>query len=176
MSARVYRICVLLSPVLARVPVGTNLGLLHLIFALISGRFLLSRGAVFPALAGLGLAPDAVRRSEAPLYYGRWQAADLFTDWRQAVAREGRFTACDYEGIRPVACDLTAFFRPQLRGLGGKPLDSKHYVSDAGKALPAVVFGLCAAVGRVGGPRLACPGLCCGGRQARPRRPCSSVW
>jgi len=57
MSALVYRICALLAPVLACVPLGTNLGLLHLIFALISGRFLAARGAVFPALASLGL-PD----------------------------------------------------------------------------------------------------------------------
>jgi hypothetical protein len=137
MSALVYRIYALLSLVLARVPVGTNLGLLHLIFALISGRFLASRGAVFPALDALGLAPEAVRR------------ARLLAGWRQAVEQEGRFVPCEYEGIRPIACDLTAFFRPQLHGRDGKPLGSRHYVSDAGKALPALVFGLCVAVGRI---------------------------
>jgi hypothetical protein len=167
MSSLVYRICKLISQVLASVPVGTNLGLLHLLFALISGRFLSSRGAVFPALASLGL-PDAdVRRNEAALCYGRWQIQDLLDDWQiqdllddwqiqdllddwqRVVADEERFVPCVYEGIRPVACDLTAFFRPQLRGREGKSLRSKHYVSDAGKALPALVFGLCAAVGRV---------------------------
>ena len=51
MSTIVYRISVLLSAILADVPVGTNLGLFWLLWALISGRFLLSRGAVFPALA-----------------------------------------------------------------------------------------------------------------------------
>ena len=63
MSIIVYRISVLLSAILAEVPVGTNLGLFWLLWALISGRFLLSRGADFPALADGGLSADTVRRS-----------------------------------------------------------------------------------------------------------------
>lgn len=159
MPTLVYRICALLSQVLARVPVGTNLGLLHLLLSLLSGRFLWTRGAVFPALDGLGLTPDAVRRSEAALCYGRWHTAELLECFGQAVRQEGQFVPCEYEGVRPVACDLSAFFRPHLRGLEGKPLDSKHYASQAGRALPAVVFGLCAAVGRVGRTRLGLPRL-----------------
>jgi hypothetical protein len=67
MSTIVYRISVLVGAILADVPVGTNLGLFWLLWALISGRFLLSRGAVFPALADEGLPADAVRRSGAAL-------------------------------------------------------------------------------------------------------------
>jgi hypothetical protein len=44
MSMTVYRISVLLGALLADGPVGTNLGLFWLLWALISGRFLLSRG------------------------------------------------------------------------------------------------------------------------------------
>ena len=55
MSTIVYRISLLLGAIVADVPVGTNLGLFWLLWALISGRFLLSRGAVFPALADGGL-------------------------------------------------------------------------------------------------------------------------
>jgi len=44
MSALVYRIIALLKQILKEVPVGANLGLLHLFFALVSGRFLPSRG------------------------------------------------------------------------------------------------------------------------------------
>jgi len=76
MSTIVYRISVLLGAILADVPVGTNLGLCWRLWALISGRFLLSRGAVFPALAAGGLPADAVRRSGAALAYGRWYARD----------------------------------------------------------------------------------------------------
>ena len=36
-------------------PVGTNLALLHVLWALLSGAFLSSRGAMFPALLRLGL-------------------------------------------------------------------------------------------------------------------------
>ena len=154
MSCIVYRICALLTQVLADVPVGTNLGLLHVFLALLCGRFLAARGAMFPALDSLGLAPDAVRRANAALRCGQWHTTDLLLRWQQAVRREGRFVPSCYEGVRPVACDLSAFFRPHLQGL-----DSKHYVSDAGKALPALVFGLGVAVGRIGTARFALPRL-----------------
>ena len=81
MSPIVYRISVLLGVLLAEVPVGTNLGLFWLLWALISGRFLLSRGAVFPALADGGLAAAAVRRSGAALAYGRWAVQPLVRAW-----------------------------------------------------------------------------------------------
>jgi hypothetical protein len=47
-----------------------------------------------------------------------------------------------------VACDLVGFFRPRLRGWGGK-----HYDSTADKALPAIVFAVVAAVGSIGNVR-----------------------
>jgi len=120
MSTIVYRISVLLGVILAEVPVGTNLGLFWLLWALISGRFLLSRGAVFPALADLGLPADAVRRSGAALAYGRWVIETLVRAWYQVVQQEDRWHAHGYEGFRPVACDLVGFFRPRLSGCLGK--------------------------------------------------------
>jgi hypothetical protein len=131
------------------VPVGTNLGLFWLLWALISGRFLLSRGAVFPALADGGLPAAAVRRSEAALAYGRWAIQTLVRAWHQVVQQEGRWHAHTYEGFRPVACDLVGFFRPRLRGCVGK-----HDQSGADKALPAIVLAVVAAVGSVGTVRL----------------------
>ena len=149
MSTLVYRISVLVGVLLAEVPVGTNLGLFWLLWALISGRFLLSRGAVFPALAEGGLAADAVRRSGAALAYGRWAVQPLVRAWQQVVEQEGRWRAHRYEGFRPVACDLVGFFRPHLSGCVGK-----HSQSGAAKALPAIVFAVVAAVGSVGKVRL----------------------
>jgi hypothetical protein len=137
---------------LLSVPVGTNLGLLHLLFALVSGRFLSCRGAVFPALADLGLAQAAVRRAAAALGYGRWCIADLLSDGRHAVLAEGVWKAPSYEGVRPVACDRVGFFRPCLRGCVGK-----HDKTPAEKALPALVFARVACVGSVGKQRLALP-------------------
>jgi hypothetical protein len=149
MSTLVYRISVLLGALLADVPVGTNLGLFWLLWALLSGRFLLSRGAVFPALADGGLPADAVRRSGAALAYGRWAIQPLVRAWHQLVEQEGRWRAHRYEGFCPVACDLVGFFRPHLSGWVGK-----HYQSGADKALPAIVMAVVAAVGSVGNVRL----------------------
>jgi hypothetical protein len=134
--------------------VGTNLGLLHLLLALLSGRFLQSRGAVFPALAEMGLSEQAVRRAGAALCYGRFESAALLSAWQRLVRSEGVWRAHTYEGIRPVACDLVGFFRPRLTGCAGQ-----HYQSQADKALPAIVLALVASVGSVGKQRLALPRL-----------------
>jgi hypothetical protein len=149
MSTIVYRMSVLFGRILADVPVGTNLGLFWLLWALVSGRFLLSRGAVFPALADRGLPAEAVRRSGAALAYGRWAIQTLVQAWQQVVEQEGCWHAHRYEGFRPVACDLVGFFRPRLSGCLGK-----HYQSGADKALPAIVFAVVAAVGSIGKVRL----------------------
>jgi len=149
MSTIVYRISVLLGAIVADVPIGTNLGLFWLLWALVSGRFLLSRGAVFPALADGGLPADAVRRSGAALAYGRWAIQTLVRAWHQVVQQEGQWHAHQYEGFRPVACDLIGFFRPRLSGCLGK-----HYQSGADKARSAIVLAVVAAVGSVGTVRL----------------------
>ena len=152
MSEIVYRITTLLCQILGRVPVGTNQGLFDLLFALVSGRFLSSRGAVFAALADLGLPPAAVRRSAAALAYGRWQIADLIAAWRALVQQERQAQPRSYGGFRPVPCDLVGFFRPRLCGHA-----DKHYTSQAARALPAVVLGLSVSVVRLGKTRLALP-------------------
>src|SRR5438309_8276274 len=154
MSPIVYRMNSVLSHVVQRVPVGTNLGLFHLLWMLLSGRLLLSRGALIPGLAALGLAEEAVRRAWAALAYGQWHAAQLLEAWEQLVREEKAFHAHQYGGYRPVACDLVGFFRPRLQDCS-----TKHYSSAAGKALPAIPLGIAARVGTVGTQRLAVPCL-----------------
>lgn len=154
MSEIVYRITTLLERILVSVPMGTNLGLLHLCFALLAGHFLPARGAVFAALSALGLQNDAVRRSVAALCYGRFCIQALLLAWQKVVEAEGDFTPHRYEGYTPVVADLTGFFRPHLVGQ-----TNKHYQSQAQKALPALVFGVVASVGSVGRSRLALPRL-----------------
>ena len=154
MSSILYRINSVLSCVVASIPIGTNLGLFHLLWMLLSGRLLQSRGAVIPGLADLGLAADAVRRSWAALAYGKWHASQLLDDWEQLVHEEGRFQAHQYGGYRPVACDVVGFFRPRLQAC-----PTKHYSSTAGKALPAIPVGIAARVGSIGVQRLAVPCL-----------------
>src|SRR5215470_12833106 len=154
MSPLVYRMNAVLSRVVQRVPVGTNLGLFHCLWMLLSGRLLLSRGAVIPGLAALGLAAAAVRRGWAALAYGQWHAAQLLEAWEQFVQEEAVFQAHQYGGYRPVACDLVGFFRPRLQDC-----PTKHYSAAAGKALPAIPVGIAARIGSVGAQRLAVPCL-----------------
>jgi hypothetical protein len=154
MSAIVYRMNDILSRVVQHTPIGTNLGLFHLLWMLLSGRLLLSRGAVIPGLAALGLAAEAVRRAWAALAYGKWHTAQLLEAWEQLVWEEKAFCAHQYGGYRPVACDLVGFFRPRLQACS-----TKHYSSAAGKALPAIPLGIAARVGTVGTQRLAVPCL-----------------
>jgi hypothetical protein len=152
MPTVVYRVTHLLSSLLEPLPIGTNLGLFHLLFMLMSGRLLESRGAVVPGLAALGLAPPAVRRAWAALAYGHWETAPLVTRWQQHVQAEGRWQPSQHGGYRPVACDLVGFFRPRLQGCV-----TKHYLAVAGKAVPAMVVGIAARVGVVGQHRVALP-------------------
>jgi hypothetical protein len=152
MHETVYRVMGLLCAVVARVPIGTNLGLVCLLWALVSGRLLTTRGAVIPGLSALGLPAPAVRRAWAALGQGSWTSAALLEQWGQVVEQESRWQPHEHEGYRPVAVDLTGFWRPRLRAC-----PTTHYDSRAGKALPAIPLGLVARVGSVGSQRLGLP-------------------
>ena len=108
MSNLRYELAALLCRVLSSVPVGTNRGLFALLWALLSGRLLASRGAVFPALAAMRLADAEVQRSEAALANGRFNTKDLVSDWHKVVGEQGKWRPHSYEGVQPVACDLSA--------------------------------------------------------------------
>jgi hypothetical protein len=153
-SSLLYRMNGFLSRVVADVPIGTNLGLFALLWTLLSGRLLDSRGAVIPALAAFGLCPAAVRRAWAALAYGCWRTAALLAAWQRVVQDEGHWQAHRHGGYCPVACDLVGFWRPRLQACA-----TKHYCSQAGKALPAIPLGITARVGSVGTQRLAIPCL-----------------
>jgi hypothetical protein len=152
MSPLVYRMRTLLADVLQDVPLGTNLALFHLLWMLVSGRLLASRGALFPGLADLGLPDDAIRRAWAAFAYGRWSLASLLARFQACVQAEGRWQPHAYDGYRPVACDLVGFFRPRLQGC-----PTTHYSSAAGQALPAIPFGVVVAIGSVGEQRVPLP-------------------
>jgi hypothetical protein len=152
MQATVYRVIGVLCAVVAAVPIGTNLGLVHLLWMLVSGRLLETRGAVIPGLSMLGLSEPAVRRAWAALGQGDWTSAGLLAPWRHHVEVAGLWRAHEYEGYRPVAVDVTGFWRPRLQGCA-----TSHYDGRAGKALPAIPVGLVARVGSVGTQRLGLP-------------------
>jgi hypothetical protein len=130
--------------------IGTNLGLLHFLWMLLSGSLLPGRGALFPALQAIGLSPPAVRRAWAAFRCGAWEIGVLLFIWRQYVDREQRWQVRVYEGYYALAVDLTAFWRPRWKGCR-----TKHHHPQAGKALPAVVLGLIGQVGQIAGQRVA---------------------
>ena len=130
-------------------PMGTNLGLANLLWAMVSGAFLSSRGAVFPALQLGGLSAAEVRRSWSAMRHGSWQIDELVETWGVYVASENAWCENRYEGLRVVSVDLTGFWRPRLQGWLGK-----HYHSLMGKALPAVVFGVIIVSGQIHGKRV----------------------
>jgi len=144
MPAIVYRITEVLSAMVIDLPLGTNLGLFHILWTLLSGRLLQSRGALIPAVAATGLEPATVRRAWAAFAHGAWDISQLVAALRTVVRQEGRWHAQHIGGYRVVAVDTTGFFRPRL-----KNCTTKHFLSQAGEALPAIPFGLIASVGAV---------------------------
>jgi hypothetical protein len=152
MPKAVSRMLTLLCALVVALPVGTNLGLLHLLWMLVSGRLLTTRGAVIPGLDACGLSRRAVRRAWAALGTGDWTSERLLAQWARLVADEGRWQARSHGGYQPVPVDVTGFWRPRLRAC-----PTTHYQAEAGKALPAIPVGIVARVGEVGGQRVALP-------------------
>ena len=136
--------------VVEELPIGTNLALYQFLWMLISGALHNSRGAMFPALKSIGLKDEEVRRAWAAMRYGTWQTERLLATWQAYVTGQGEWQAARYAGYYTKAVDITAYWRPTLKGL-----KSKHYHAEADKALPAVVLGMVGRVGRVGQQRMA---------------------
>jgi len=141
-----------LSELLEGLPIGTNLALLHVFWALLSGQLLPSRGALFPALKASGLEDEAVRRAWTAVYKGVWHTVILIELWRKHVEGLPEWKQHEYEGYKPVVADVTAFWRPTL-----KKCPSQHYHPVAQRALPAVIFGVVGKVGELHGQRIALP-------------------
>ena len=83
---------------------------------------------------------------------GTGASAGLLGRWRRHVEQAGVWRAHEHEGYRPVAVDVTGFWRPRLQGCA-----TSHYHGPAGKALPAIPVGIVARVGSVGTQRLGLP-------------------
>jgi len=132
--------------------VGTNLGLVHMLWMLVSGALLPERGALFPALQRIGLSEEAIRRAWRAFRGGKWRIGELVRDWREYVEKLEGWSVHRHEGYRALAVDMTAYFRPALQNC-----PSQHYHPQARRALPAVIMGVVGEVGEINGQRLACP-------------------
>ena len=131
-------------------PIGTNLALLQFLWMLVSGALHGSRGALFSALQAIGLEEAEVRRAWAAFRDGAWEIEVLLERWRAQVEASTQWQAHQYAGYYAKAVDIVAYWRPRLKGL-----KTKHYHSQSGKAIPAVVFGLIGRVGSIGEQRIA---------------------
>lgn len=138
-----------LEYVVKTLPVGTNLALLYVLWALLSGAFLNSRGALFPALLALGLSAVQVRRCSQAVRDGAWSSDALVRRWRAWVAAHSTWQPDSYEGYQPVAVDITAFWRPRLQGWSGK-----FFYRLAERAVKGIGFALVVQVGHCNGQRL----------------------
>lgn len=137
-----------ISAVVQTVPVGTNIALMHILWVMMSGEFLSSRGAFFTALNAKGFTMQEVRRSWAALRTGAWDVNELLDNWQLYVASENVWQVRRHEGWQVVSVDKTGFWRPHLKGWAGK-----HFHRLAQRALPAVVFGVMVVAGEVKGKR-----------------------
>lgn len=152
MPEAVYRMMTLRCGLVVNLPIGTNLGLVQVLWMLVSGRLLTTRGAIIPGLDACGLSRRTVRRAWAALGTGDWTSERLLRQWTRLVATEGRWQVRSHGGYHPVPVDVTGFWRPRLRAC-----PTTHYPAEAGKALPAIPVGLVARVGEVGGQRVPLP-------------------
>ena len=138
-----------LTAVTIRAHIGTNLGLLHILWALVSGQLLSSRGGLLPALKSSGLSDHEVRHAWSASRYGAWQVNNLIGAHVEWVKRETTWQTHEHGGYRALAADMVGFFRPKL-----KSCLTKHYHPAAGRAIPAIELGMIAEVGHIGTQRI----------------------
>jgi hypothetical protein len=152
MNEPVSQMMTLLCNVVRPLPVGTNLGLLHLLYMMVCGSLLVSRGAIIPGLHHLRFSDKATRRAWQALRRGGWTIAQMIANWEACVMGGGRWQVRYHGGYCALPVDTTGFWRPRL-----KNCPTKHYDHRAGKALPAIVLGLIGRVGQVDKQRLMLP-------------------
>lgn len=149
MSIAITHTIHVLQIIVQTVPLGTNLALLQLMWTILNGSFLQSRGAIFPALKANGFTPEESRRIWSAFRHGVWRINECIDRWRTYVCDEGRWLSHSYEGYQPVAVDWTAIWRFKLKGWSGKLFNGL-----LGRAVRGVGFGLVCQVGQVDGQRV----------------------
>ncbi len=120
-----------------------------MMWIMMNGSFLRSRGAVVMALHLNGLSRKAVRRSWAALRQGCWEVNEMLAMWAVYVASQNQWRPRRYGGYSVLGVDITGFWRPKLQGWQGK-----HFHSLAQRALPAVVLGVMTLSGEVENQRI----------------------
>jgi hypothetical protein len=120
-------------------PLGTNLGIVHLLWTILIGELLGSRGGLFPALAEAGFSDKQTRQAVAALREGKFCVKQLLDQQNMLVKEQNQASLLSIGGYFPVPIDWVGFYRPTLKGC-----QTKHFQSTAGKALPAIELGMIA--------------------------------
>jgi hypothetical protein len=72
-------------------PIGTNISLARLLWAMVQGSFLVSRGEIHSGLQASDFAAGEIQRSWAAVRYGCWEIDDLIASWQAYVGQERRY-------------------------------------------------------------------------------------
>ncbi|MBV7340305.1 hypothetical protein KFU94_71290 [Chloroflexi bacterium TSY] len=113
LTAPEITIAVLMN-VLQVTPVGTNVNVMRLMWAMMNGSFLKSRGAIHSGLSESGLKMRSSGEAGGARY-GSWDIASLLSSWQEEVEWKGEWEAKKLEGYRVKSIDITGFWRPKLR-------------------------------------------------------------
>lgn len=135
--------------VVKQMGIGTNRNLFTLLWAMVSGQFLLSRGTVHLALKLGGCTDAETKRASNALRTGQWQIGELIDKWRHYIEQEAKWERKEYEGWYGVVADVVVFPRLKLKGWIGK-----LYRGTFGRAVKAVGLGVIVEIGHYDGYRV----------------------
>lgn len=131
-----------IEAVVKPVSIGTNKALFDLLWAMVAGLFLVSRGAMHSALKASGCTDAEIRRGSNALRAGQWLPNELVSNWQRYVQTETNWQRRTYEGWLAVVCDVVVFPRAKLQGWKGK-----LYRGTFGKAVKAIGVGVIVDIG-----------------------------
>lgn len=152
-----YQVQQAIEQVVATLPKGTDLGLCDVISAMWSGYFIETGGAMMPAvdlyLSQFDLSESEraarSRRAAKAVTYGQYNLEELLTKLQEIITKDEKWSATKVQGYTLKSVDNTSYKRSSV-----KVLKSKSYDATAGRALPAVPFGMMGTVGKVGEQRM----------------------
>lgn len=139
MPSVVYQTALTICQLCRTLPIGTNLGIVYLLWAIITGKLLNSRGSLFPALLDAGFTDRQARQSEASLREGKFEIDRIIREHNKIIKLHKKAEKIIINEHTPLLLDWVGFYRPNLKGCV-----TKHFQSAAGKALPAIELGMIA--------------------------------
>ena len=149
-----YRIHQAVIAITQKLPIGTNKRIHDTLLTIIGGHLLESRGAIIPALHAINLDKNAILRTREAIAEGSWSVRGLLKQLWNWVQNLDSWQPLIVAGFKVNAMDTTCIYRPRLQNCL-----TKHYNSTAGKALPAINFGLLSGVGRMQDQKVTIPKL-----------------